>query len=539
MDTWQRRTLLSLGGLAAAILGYAVLYQAGMAAFEPEPRPTFLHSLQVAVETFTTTGFGSDSPWISPQMNLLVILMDLTGVALIFLALPVLVFPLLEESLSSSPPTALDLEGHVLICPHTSLADTLASELDSWEVPHAIVEPDRDRATDLYEEGRRVVHADPESPEDLERAAAGEARAVVADTSERDTSIILAAGEAAENTPVYSVVDAPGDATYHELAGADGVFTPRTPMAHGLSDKVATSPGELTEGIELGEEFEVAELPVARDSDLAGTTLADSEVDDGVTIIGAWRWGHFETPPDPTTRIDRGTVLLVAGAAAAVEGLHSRTRSRAHRHEHREVLIAGYGEVGRTVAADLEDTATEYTVVDVREMEGVDVVGDATDPDTLREAGIEGADAFVLALADDTDTEFATLVARDVAPDIEIVVRVEDADSVAKTYRAGADYVIALATVSGRMVASAVIENERALSVARQVRIVEVAADGLIGRTLGGAEVRTETGCTVLAVEREGELVTDLGPEFRIAAGDELVVAGTDKNVRRFNERMN
>jgi hypothetical protein len=66
---------------------------------------SFLHALQVVVETFTTTGFGSDAPWETPEMNVLIIVMDLTGVALIFLALPVLVFPLFEEAISTTVPT--------------------------------------------------------------------------------------------------------------------------------------------------------------------------------------------------------------------------------------------------------------------------------------------------------------------------------------------------------------------------------------------------------------------------------------------------
>ena len=106
MNTWQRRTVRSLVVLTVLIVAYALVYDYGMSAFEGEPE-TFLHSLQVVVEAFTTTGFGSDAPWTSPAMNLLVIAMDLTGVALIFLALPVVVFPLLEETLSTSAPSSI------------------------------------------------------------------------------------------------------------------------------------------------------------------------------------------------------------------------------------------------------------------------------------------------------------------------------------------------------------------------------------------------------------------------------------------------
>src|SRR6056297_4032472 len=120
MDKWQRRTAYYLLMLTGVMLVYAVIYDYGMSVYESEPE-TFLHSLQVVVETFTTTGFGSDAPWQTPEMNLLVIIMDTTGVFLIFMALPVLVFPLMEDILSTTVPTTVDdsFSGHVLVCTYT------------------------------------------------------------------------------------------------------------------------------------------------------------------------------------------------------------------------------------------------------------------------------------------------------------------------------------------------------------------------------------------------------------------------------------
>nr|WP_026190155.1 TrkA C-terminal domain-containing protein [Halomicrobium katesii] len=84
----------------------------------------------------------------------------------------------------------------------------------------------------------------------------------------------------------------------------------------------------------------------------------------------------------------------------------------------------------------------------------------------------------VLALSDDTDTEFATLVVGDLNPDVEIVARAE--------------------------------------------------------QTLGQARVRARTDCTAVAVERNGDVITDAGPDVHVAEGDALVVAGTDDSVDRF-----
>ena len=541
MDTWQRRTVIYLVGLAGVILAYTVAYDYGMSAFEGEPRE-FLHSLQVVVETFTTTGFGSDAPWESTGMRLLVITMDITGVVLIFLALPVLLFPLFEEAIETNAPTAVerDLEDHVVICEFTPRGETLVTELESWDVDYVVVEPDSDDADDLYEEGYHVIHADPQSVEGLEQARLGSARALVADASDQvNTSIVLTAREVDEHVRTVSVVEEPDRARYHDLAGADAVLSPRRILGESLASKVTTGVSTtLGDSIEVGEDFDIAELPIHRGSDLVGTTLAESGIREqtGVNIIGAWFRGQFVSPPSPDAELDGSTVLLASGTADQLNRLKSMTLSSVRGFRRGETVIIGHGEVGQTIAEGLSEAGVPHTVLDMAEMDGVDVVGDATEPDHLRAAGVEDARTVILALSEDTDTEFATLVIRDLNADVEVIARAEETENVTKMYRAGADYVLSLATVSGRMLASTILEDEDVISMDQQVEIIRTDAGELAGTTLGDGDVRSRTGCTVVAVERNGTVLTDLGPDVRIQYGDSLVIAGTDAGVNRFKQ---
>ena len=541
MDKWQRRSIYYSVLLIGSMLVFSVLYQNGMRIYEGDPK-TFLHSLQVVVETFTTTGFGSDSPWISPEMNLLVIVMDLFGTLLIFMAFPVIAFPLLEDILSTTVPTTVDsdLDDHVVICTYTPRADVLIDELDSWDVGHVIVEPDRERATQLYEDDYRVIRADPESTSGLEGANLSAARALVADVSDQvDASIVLTAQEITEDVLTLSVVEEPDRATYHRLAGADEVLSPRPLLGQSLASKVTTSvTSELEEVVEIDDDFEIAEFPIHRGSQLVGKTLAESGIREqaGVNVIGAWFRGEFETPPDPGATLTNGTVLLATGREAQLEQLKDLTRSGMRRLDRGGTVVVGHGEVGRTVTNALTDAGVQYTVVDQTDSAGVDVVGDASEPGTLREAGIDDASAVILALPDDTTAEFTALVARDSSTDVEIIARVEESQSISKMYQAGADYVLALATVTGRMLASQILEAEDVLSLDQHVEVVRTQASQLVGKELGEARVRSRSGCTVVGVERDGTVVTDTGPEVRIEEGDELIIAGADDGVQRFTE---
>ena len=473
-------------------------------------------------------------------MNAYIAVMDLVGMALLFGALPVVATPLLESAFATSVPRSLEegLEGHVVVCSDTTRSDALLDEFESEAVPYVVVEPDPERALALYEAGHTVIRADPETTDGLSSARLTDASALVTDVSDQvDASIVLAAKELSTDVRAISVVEDSARERYHRLAGADEVLSPRSLLGESLASKVTTSVRtDLDEAVAIGDSLRIAEVSIHHGSGLAGSTLIGSRIGErtGVDVIGAWFNGSFEAAPPPDATLSAGTVLLVSGTEGQVERLVDLTNSAARRFGTGETVVVGHGQVGKTVVNTLESAEIPVTVVDRDDGEAIDVAGDATDPETLREAGVADARTVVLALPDDTTAEFATLVARDLAPNVELLARVEDPESVPKMHRAGADYVLSLSTVTGRMSASAVLADRDVVSLDTHVEVVRTEAPTLVGRTVGEAAVRERTGCTVIAVERGEELVTDVGQETRIERGDELVVAGTDDGVRAF-----
>ena len=536
----MRRTVRYMAVLFLIMLLYAVVYDYGMGAFEGD-RISFLHSLQVVVETFTTTGFGSDAPWESWQMNALVIVMDLTGVFLIFLALPTLVFPLFEEALSTVAPTSVDLSDHVVIAGFTARGEALIRELDAREIPYVVVEPDRDRAADIYESRTSVVHGDPESVETYEDAVnLDDARALVADVDDATNATIALTATQVCDAPVITFVEEPSLKEYHRLAGASDVFSPRQLVGESLATKVTSGvSADLDDAIEIGDDFDVVELPVQSGSELDGVQVANSGIRErtGANIVGAWFRGEFASPPSPNALIDEQTILLVAGHESQLEELKGLTRSEQRQRRHGHVVVAGLGVVGTTVVRAIDGAGLQLpqVTVDTDPAKEADVTGDVTNVDVLGEANVESAGTVILSLPDDTQTVFATLVVRELNPDVEIVARADSQESVRKLYRAGADYVLSLGTVSGRMLASTIL-GEEVITFDQQVELIRTGPGDLADRTLGEADIRARTGCTVVAVERDGRLLSEMGPDFRLEARDELIVAGTDDDIVTFAE---
>lgn len=539
----SRRTVYYLALVVATTALFAFTYNVGMALWEGRPQ-SLVHSLQVVFQSFTTTGYGEDAPWVSPQMNLLAITMQLAGIGLILTAVDVFAVPWLRDALTPSAPGAVsDVEDHVVVCKHTPRTDAFITELEARDRSYVLVESDAEDASDLHEAGYRVIHGDPESPEAFEHARLAGAVAVVADAADdRNASIALAARDVDPEARVITLVEDASLARYHRAAGADEVLSPRQLLGRSLAEQVPTAvTTDVADGITIGEDVELVELAVAADSDLAGQTVSGSQLRErfGANVIGAWIDGEFETPVDQDRELAPGTRLLVAGQSDQLAALQDATTSTVRALAPREVVLAGYGDSGQAAAEALSPDRFRLTVLDIEAGADVDVEGDTRDPDVLEAAGVGDAEALLLTVADDTTAIFSTLIARELNPELRIVVRANEEADVQKLYRAGADYVQSLATVSGRMLASTVFADEEVLAVEQQVRVVRLPAGNLAGQTLAEAQVRTATGATVVAVSRDDETVTEFDPtEFRFADADDIVVAGTDDAVARFEREF-
>ena len=536
MDRRTRLTVYYLVLVLGVLSGFVFLYNYGMATWEGRPQPLY-RSIEVVVQTVTTVGYGGDAPWTSPQMNYLVSLMALSGLVLIFAALPVLIVPLFEDAFRSSPPSSVrGVEDHVVLCRYGPREEVLIDELTERGVEYVIVSSDRETANQLYTAGYTVIFGDPESDAALRRARLEHAAALIANVDdETNPSVLLSAREVNPDVQTVSLTEDPTVADYHRYAGADHVLSPKQLLGDHLAAKaVGTFDHEAIEAVEIDADFEIAEFPLQSGSELIGRTLVESDIfaRTGAAVVGVWSRGKFQSPPRPETRFDARSILVATGREAELDRLKEMTLSEGRRRRGR-IVVAGMGIVGRAVTTALSGAGFEYTTVDLVAGSSTDVVGNATERQVLREAGITDAGTVVLALPDDTATIFATFAIRELNPRIEIIARANERENVSKLYRAGVDYVLSLAAVSGRMLASIVLDEE-ILSPGTQLKLVRTTAPGAVGESLGETDIRNQTGCTVIAAERNGTVVTNPGASFVIESGDELVVAGTDENISRF-----
>ena len=99
------------------------------------------------------------------------------------------------------------------------------------------------------------------------------------------------------------------------------------------------------------------------------------------------------------------------------------------------VVIMGCGRVGAQLAALLEEDGHKVTILDrdtysfrrlPSAFKGTPLVGDGTDEESLKKAGIEEADAFVAVTQGDNRNVMAAQIAKDVFNVPKVVCRIYD-----------------------------------------------------------------------------------------------------------------
>jgi voltage-gated potassium channel len=207
------------------------------------------------------------------------------------------------------------------------------------------------------------------------------------------------------------------------------------------------------------------------------------------------------------------------------------------------VIVCGWGRVGRAFAHYATGGGETVVVVDRDEerLEGLDllhVVGDASDDDVLRAAGIERARALVAGLDTDADNLYLTLSGRALNPSLFIVARARDETSDAKLRRAGADRVVNPQAIGGARIAGFILQPHVAEFLdmvvhdgSQEFSLGQVAitpGSPFVGRTLADAEIRSRTGALILAVrDAAGRFEPNPGTGNVLRAGDVLIAVGT------------
>jgi len=470
-----------------------------------------------------------------------VVLVQFVGVFLVFLVFPIYLIPFLEERFETRLPKEISrLKNHVVIFDYGPPVATLLTELEQADIATVVIEEDPADARRLVEQGHRVIYGNLDEGV-LQKTSLNQARALIVNsTDERNAATILAARQLGFKQEILALVEDPFHREPIILAGATAAYTPRHVLGAALAARASQKVSPTVAGIQhLGNKLTVGEARITRDSELGGKTLAQADLGQhaGVTVIGQWIGGKLITPPTPDMRLEPGGILILVGNANSIQRFMDLCAGTRQLRRHGPFLIAGGGEVGRKVAELLTDAGEEIFMIDAQPGPGVNLVGNVVDTQILKQAGVENVQAVILALSADSTTLFATVIVKDLAPDVPVIARVNRVENLERIYAAGADFALSISQVSGQLLAWRLLGKE-SVALDPELRVIKVSTRGLEKYHPRDTDIREKTGCSVVAVERGDELLVEFGPEFRFQPNDAVYICGNAEAAQKYDIRF-
>ncbi|MDO5734718.1 MAG: potassium channel protein [Eubacteriales bacterium] len=214
-------------------------------------------------------------------------------------------------------------------------------------------------------------------------------------------------------------------------------------------------------------------------------------------------------------------------------------------------ILCGAGESGMAIIQDFIRHSASFVVVEedeercakLSEMDVLFICGDATDEAVLRKARIESAKGLLACISTDMENVMVVLAARELNPELYIISRAIASGSHNKLTKVGANKTVSINEIGGKRMAGMIMRPHiisfldvitRVGNVQLDLEEVTVSPDSsLAGKTLREAAIPQKTGLIVLAVNehQEKKLLFNPSGDFKIRAGDILIVMGTEEQV--------
>ena len=224
----------------------------------------------------------------------------------------------------------------------------------------------------------------------------------------------------------------------------------------------------------------------------------------------------------------------------------------------RHFIVCGAGRVGMKIIKEIAHRDEDFVVIEQDEAiaekllnQGYLVLmGDSTNDEVLRGAGIMRARGLVAAVSSDPDNLYITLTARDLNKDLYIVARANEEGAIRRLVKAGANKVVSPSLTGANQMAQMLLRPAVAdfLELANmreeldlemeQVEILE--GSPFIDSPLKGTGIRSKLNVIVIAIKRtDGEMIFNPSADTVIEEGDSMIAIGSHNNLESLEKMAN
>ena len=489
----------------------------------------------------STLGFG-DITFASDLGKLFSIIVLMSGIVFLLTMLPFtfiqfFYLPWLEAQAKAKAPRELPVgtKYHVILTSYDPVTINLAEKFHQYNHKYVIVVEDVQKALEIQDLDFQVAVGDLGDPQTYRRLRTENAALVVANVDDMmNTNIAFTVREISQTVPIAANADIDDSVDILELAGSTHVFQFTKMLGQSLARRVL---GTTTRTNVIGkiESLLIAEAPAMRTS-LVGKTLLQSQLREniGINVVGVWERGKFIIPTAQTT-IRPTTVLLLAGSADQFS-VYDEKFGKDKKHQV-PVLILGGGRVGRAAGDALTERSIDYRIIEKNQKLIGDeryIFGSAADINTLMQAGIKTTPSVIITTHDDPTNIYLTIYCRRLSPDVQIISRANLERNISKLHTAGADLVMSYASMAANSLLS-LLKPDELLMLAEGLNIFRVVVPlSYVDKSLAESQIRSQTGCNVVAVCDPETMCVNPDPSFRFSENNQLILIGSEEAESRF-----
>lgn len=222
-------------------------------------------------------------------------------------------------------------------------------------------------------------------------------------------------------------------------------------------------------------------------------------------------------------------------------------------------IVCGSGDVSKTIISELLATNHKFVVIEndknnyetlLTNDKILAINGNPAEDEVLISAGIKTAKGLICALPSDKDNLFIVISARSLNPNIRIISRALDTNSVAKLKKAGADAVVSTDVIGGlRMVSEAIRPTVvsfldtmlREPNSTLRVEEIEIPQkSNFVGKTLAETKIYEKVGVLTIAIKNKtsSSYMYNPKPDYKLSEGDILIVIGNTEQVSKIKQML-
>ncbi|MBP6062593.1 MAG: NAD-binding protein [Fusobacteriaceae bacterium] len=222
----------------------------------------------------------------------------------------------------------------------------------------------------------------------------------------------------------------------------------------------------------------------------------------------------------------------------------------------KHTIIVGYGRTGENLVDNFIKNNTPFVLIE-NSLDAIDrfkikyplknflyICGDATDDQTLIDAGIKKAATFIPVLSNDADNLFTTMSAKFLNPNLNIIARVNDNHNSAKLKKAGANVVLSPHEVTARRIYNLATENNiltftdfmENYQNTKDITLSKVKichSSPVIGKNLIELEIPKKTGLIIIGIGHDNYVNFNPDPHTVIDEGNTLLTMGTFNQIKK------